>query len=250
MSELPELPHACELMRIVLEDGRSALEYDPSWRDYTIAYLGDGPVQRIEWCPFCGARLPLSLRDAWLTRRDELGIEPGGELPPEMRDDRWWRTTRVISDDAAEAAGLAHVWLEESPVFEVTARPGSLTLLIHTHLLPEHPEYREPSDDEWGTYQWGRLEFEGVEEFDLGGHPTGPAGPWPGFVDYGEIYALHRDGPWFVLEDFYGPIRVRGGVARFELEPATWSPPAPVPPPWGVTPSDAPIPGLPPDAEP
>jgi hypothetical protein len=78
-------------MRIVLETGESALEYDPRWREYTIAYLSDGSVQHIEWCPFCGSRLPPSLGDAWLARRDELGIEPGDEVPPDMRDDRWWR---------------------------------------------------------------------------------------------------------------------------------------------------------------
>lgn len=38
----------------------------------------------MDYCPFCGQRLPESLRDAWFDRLDELGLEPeDDEIPAE-----------------------------------------------------------------------------------------------------------------------------------------------------------------------
>ena len=88
-----ELPHACEMMRTVLETHESALSYRPSVREYTIAYTSDGSLQAIDYCPFCGVRLPESLYDEWIARLEELGVEPfSDDVPPEMQDDRWWRS--------------------------------------------------------------------------------------------------------------------------------------------------------------
>jgi hypothetical protein len=87
-----EPPHACEQMRTLLEDAETALAYDPRYREYSIAYTDSASVQLIDYCPFCGVRLPDSLRDEYFARLDELGIEPfSDDVPPEMRDDRWWR---------------------------------------------------------------------------------------------------------------------------------------------------------------
>ena len=87
-----DLPHACESMRRVLDTAESALEYRASVREYAIAYTSDGSVQPIQWCPFCGLELPASLRDKWLARLEELGLDPFSDaLPSELRDDRWWR---------------------------------------------------------------------------------------------------------------------------------------------------------------
>jgi hypothetical protein len=89
-----ELPHACDGMREVLETEESALEYQPAVRDYTIAYTDGASVQRIDYCPFCGTQLPASLYDERIARLEEMGVEPfSDDVPPEYRDDRWWRAT-------------------------------------------------------------------------------------------------------------------------------------------------------------
>ena len=88
-----DLPHACEDMREVLEAGETALAYQPRYREYSIAYIGSVSVQLIEYCPFCGAKLPDSLRDEWFDRLEALGFDDPwvDDIPEEFMDDRWWR---------------------------------------------------------------------------------------------------------------------------------------------------------------
>jgi hypothetical protein len=38
--------------------------------------LSDDVIQTIEYCPWCGARLPSSLRDEYFERLEQLGLEP------------------------------------------------------------------------------------------------------------------------------------------------------------------------------
>ena len=91
---MTELPHACDDMREVLESEESALAYNPRFRDYSIAYIDSDSVQIIDYCPFCGAKLPDSLRDEWFDRLEALGFDDPwvDDIPEEFRDDRWWRT--------------------------------------------------------------------------------------------------------------------------------------------------------------
>jgi hypothetical protein len=91
------LPHACQAMEAILEAAESALAYDPALREYSIAYLSDSSVQLIEYCPFCGAKLPESLRDEWFERLAALGFDDPWiqDIPDEFRDDRWWRAAEL-----------------------------------------------------------------------------------------------------------------------------------------------------------
>lgn len=45
----------------------------------------------LTFCPWCGQKLPSSLRDAWFDEMDRLGIGPFGEhIPAEFSDERWY----------------------------------------------------------------------------------------------------------------------------------------------------------------
>ncbi len=71
-----------------------AVVYEPRWREYGIRVLDGGESkQLIRFCPWCGASLPDSLRDAWFDRIEQLGLEPDDPaLPGELRSDDWWKT--------------------------------------------------------------------------------------------------------------------------------------------------------------
>jgi hypothetical protein len=48
------------------------------------------------FCPWCGHKLPSSLRGLYFDKVDEAGIDidfltPLEELPEPFRDDKWWR---------------------------------------------------------------------------------------------------------------------------------------------------------------
>src|SRR5262245_23519778 len=86
--------HCCEEMARHLGDREVAITYNPRLREYGIRLLGsDHVLQIILFCPWCGSRLPDSLREAWFRRLRDLGLEPGDtQIPAELRTDEWWRT--------------------------------------------------------------------------------------------------------------------------------------------------------------
>ena len=80
-------------MERFLEAGEIALVYNRKFREYGIRYLdGTSSVQLITHCPWCGKRLPSSLRDKWFDRLEALGLEPeDSNVPVEMQTDAWWK---------------------------------------------------------------------------------------------------------------------------------------------------------------
>ncbi|MEV0670873.1 hypothetical protein [Mycobacterium sp. NPDC050441] len=69
------------------------LEYLPKFREWGIAILdGGSSVSVISYCPFCGVKLPSSLRDEWFDRLENLGLEVDDPLPIELQSDAWWNT--------------------------------------------------------------------------------------------------------------------------------------------------------------
>lgn len=87
-------PHACASMRWAIENSRFPLRYDPALREYLVLPIDDEQSDQLvfQWCPFCGQRLPPSLRDEWFERLWELGLTGPEDprVPEEMRSDRWW----------------------------------------------------------------------------------------------------------------------------------------------------------------
>jgi hypothetical protein len=71
------------------------LDYNPRFREYgLIVHDGDAAVVVIDYCPWCGAKLPVSLRDEWFDQLDQLGLEPDSPfIPAAMRSGEWWAKT-------------------------------------------------------------------------------------------------------------------------------------------------------------
>lgn len=87
------LPHASKTMRAAIADLRTPLEYEPRLREYRIPRRESESSQTLDFCPFCGAQLPPSLRDAYGDKLEALGLEFFEEPPEPFRSDRWWRNT-------------------------------------------------------------------------------------------------------------------------------------------------------------
>ncbi len=85
--------HCCIEMSRHWNDGEVAIVYIDKYREYGIRILdGGSSIQTISYCPWCGKRLPASLRHEWFDRLDALGKEPGDDIPPAMQSDEWWKT--------------------------------------------------------------------------------------------------------------------------------------------------------------
>ena len=84
----------CGEMRMYLELGDVAIRYAAKFREYGLAILdGGSSCITIHFCPWCGQRLPTSLRDRWFEEIERLGLEPESpSLPVRYATDEWWRS--------------------------------------------------------------------------------------------------------------------------------------------------------------
>jgi hypothetical protein len=85
--------HCCEEMARHLAEGEVAITYSPRFREYGIKILdGGSATQLITYCPWCGGKLPSSLRDEWFEIVEGLGLEAGDpQIPEEMSSAAWWQ---------------------------------------------------------------------------------------------------------------------------------------------------------------
>ena len=88
------MKHCCHDIEVHIKSGEVALFYNAKFREYGIAVTdGGSSFQTITFCPWCGTRLPLSLRDKWFeVVCDQLGLEPGDKnIPAKYNSEEWWQ---------------------------------------------------------------------------------------------------------------------------------------------------------------
>jgi hypothetical protein len=89
----PGIP-CCEQMRYALDEPSVPLVWTPKFREIGIWVLdgGDSNIV-IVFCPWCGNKLPESLRNAWFDELERRNIDPAeDEIPPQFLDERWYTT--------------------------------------------------------------------------------------------------------------------------------------------------------------
>ena len=87
--------HCCQDMCREVEqncglDVAGIVRFSPVFREYGPLICDDGSSS-FRFCPWCGTRLPESLRDRWFAEVERLGIDPWeGEVPEEYQSSAWW----------------------------------------------------------------------------------------------------------------------------------------------------------------
>lgn len=94
--------HCCEEMnsrvnvRCAQHDGPLAcpdvlISFVAKFQEYGLIIHDGGTASiTIDFCPWCGERLPESRRDRWFDELERQGIDPqADEVPAEFQDDRW-----------------------------------------------------------------------------------------------------------------------------------------------------------------
>ena len=100
MAQKPcEDPRSCPTLRSDrpgdLWDHHDALiHYDARFDEFGLP-IHDGmrmACANIAFCPWCGARLPDSKREAWFDALEALGLDPSkDDIPEAYTCDQWWR---------------------------------------------------------------------------------------------------------------------------------------------------------------
>lgn len=66
--------------------------YNEKFDEYSIIIHDGGTSSvNIEFCPWCGKKLPKTKRDAWFNIIENLGLEPDSpNIPKEYLSNEWW----------------------------------------------------------------------------------------------------------------------------------------------------------------
>ena len=70
------------------------VSYSPKFNEYgLIVHDGGSSSVRISHCPWCGCRLPESLRERWFEELEELGFDDPlvQDIPQKYTTDAWYR---------------------------------------------------------------------------------------------------------------------------------------------------------------
>jgi len=82
----------CDQMRAAVESDEIPVEYSAKFREIGLRILDGGTSTVVfEACPWCGQKLPTSLRDDRFSELGKRGIDPVTDVvPPEFTDERWY----------------------------------------------------------------------------------------------------------------------------------------------------------------
>ncbi|KWW97981.1 hypothetical protein TH66_21815 [Carbonactinospora thermoautotrophica] len=88
--------HCCSQMAYAVSEDDLPVRYKPKTREWGIDYLGGPSYYLLEYCPWCGKKLPSDLTEEWYRRVEQLGHEDpwlveDEDLPEALRSDRWWK---------------------------------------------------------------------------------------------------------------------------------------------------------------
>ena len=95
--------HCCDQMLNALSECKdNVIVYCAKFREYGIP-INDGGTSYllINYCPWCGNKLPLSLRDKWFDIVfDELKLEGPDDpnLPAYLNSDEWWKCRNDLNE--------------------------------------------------------------------------------------------------------------------------------------------------------
>ena len=83
--------HCCQDMTVHLADGKVAISFLPKFREYCIRLKRAPAIATIQYCPWCGKRLPDSLRGVWFKKIEAMGFELGDpRIPSTYMSEEWY----------------------------------------------------------------------------------------------------------------------------------------------------------------
>lgn len=91
------MKHCCSEMETHLEGKEVDIVFINEFREYGISYLDGGTsMQVIYYCPWCGKKLPPSLRSKWFKQIFSLGLDPDDDkkIPKRFLSEEWYSDSK------------------------------------------------------------------------------------------------------------------------------------------------------------
>lgn len=85
------IKHCCNEMDFHLKQREKYISFIPKFREYGLL-AGDQIIQTINYCPWCGKKLLVTLRDEWFEEiwARNLNPEDDHSLPQQFKNETWW----------------------------------------------------------------------------------------------------------------------------------------------------------------
>jgi hypothetical protein len=86
--------HLCSVHQLAEDCPDALVGYSDQFREYgLLIHDGGSSSKAIAFCPWCGTKLPESLRDRWFAELAALGVEDpfSEEVPAPFRTGAWYR---------------------------------------------------------------------------------------------------------------------------------------------------------------
>jgi hypothetical protein len=86
----------CEQMQGAIDDGETGISYTPKFDEFGLAVRDGGSSYiTLNFCPWCGHKLPTSRRDEWFRRLEAMNIAfTKDDIPTEFKSDAWYAGSR------------------------------------------------------------------------------------------------------------------------------------------------------------
>jgi hypothetical protein len=112
---MTQIKACCQWIDIYLQYKEYPIYYNQIFREYYLGFPNNNNIILLDYCPWCNAKLPKSLRDEFFNiLEEEYNIETDiGEcfgridLPEEFKTDKWWKE-RDISNDIPKTSAISH----------------------------------------------------------------------------------------------------------------------------------------------
>jgi hypothetical protein len=104
--------------------------------------------------------------------------------------------------------GFEGIYLEDSWVLDITARPGILELVVDLVLRESHPLFEPPLAGEQYCHRRGVVRFNGVSSLRWEGQGAAPAIDATGERDHGSVDVLRATNDAYMVEGDFGHIVV------------------------------------------
>jgi len=91
-NEEKSLPDCCcEDMQKAISDDEHPMYYSSAYEEYGIQLSSKFEYSILNYCAWCGAKLPESRRDVWFEELEEIKVDPWeNEIPVKYLSSSWW----------------------------------------------------------------------------------------------------------------------------------------------------------------
>lgn len=126
-----QINHKCDQHEDPFDCPDNLIYYSVKFDEYgIIIHNGGSSFSHIQYCPYCGSKLPYSKRDLWFDLLEGLGFDTPFEqgIPEEFTSDRWYKDREIKKPDKTIVREYIELTIREVAIKYSLIEPPSFTI--------------------------------------------------------------------------------------------------------------------------